>query len=259
MWYSPGLPNQRYNIFHATRGHYFGSLAFDRAKALASANHNVEITEDAPGLLSYTLNTDAPDFDDIIPERKRTQYTPDEVLASNQPLKLRIPVVSREDMEANGTPLPSLGLLEALHYYVGYHSTVSTQLLDELALLTMGMLVENLVDQMVTETFAETCREDSLLDETSYDTQVVEMLDKDQVLDEDGDEPISKIDMGDFLNSSDELHTSENEPEDDEGDEDDEENISGIRSVVAKPEPRTKRRKKTKTTKKKTERRTGGF
>lgn len=180
---------KRATVFHASHGNYLRGGLIDRNKVMALPHHSLEYL--GTSTIHYTLNRDAPDFPELV-YGKREIYTPDEVLAHLQPGDLKVPMVLRVDMEAQGTPLPRSGLLHALHRYVGAQTDIERRLMDDLALLTLGMLVETMVKLLVTPEMAQayTGEEEDTTPAVGYQRLVVQLLDDDVEADQVSEEDI---------------------------------------------------------------------
>lgn len=122
--------------------------------------------------LQVHIDKDARDMDQVIKQEGRI-ISPDELLEMQKPGQLKIPLMDlketddTEDIgETKCQKLPSSDLLKALHYYVASKYTKNidaknpdrlryVESMDETSLLAMGLLIENWVDELVTE---DVCR-----------------------------------------------------------------------------------------------------
>lgn len=217
------------DVYNAAKGHFAIRHDIDVDKALRSPYHNVEEDDKA---VRFTLNAEAPDFHETFRIDPEWKLSPDEVVAREWTPELQIPVMSREELAEQGTPLPPLELLEVLHEYIGKQDLLKQRQMDELALLALGLLVEYFVANEIDDKFLESFRQPPQLEETkSYRQNVFDMLDESDFLDESGDEKGHAIPAyGDDI-------------EDEEYEDDESEEEVDIKSSKTKTKTKTKREK----------------
>jgi hypothetical protein len=75
------------------------------------------------------------------------RVAPDEILAAKVEAPPLIPVVPRDDIPE----LPEADLLEALHYYISMMYPERKFNFDETALIALGMLMEEMVDETLND------------------------------------------------------------------------------------------------------------
>ncbi|CAN3373306.1 hypothetical protein DIURU_001314 [Diutina rugosa] len=174
------------DVYNAARGHFATKYDIDVDKAVKSPYHNVEEDEKT---VRFILNAEAPDFHETFNIKPEWKLSPDEVLAREWKPELQIPVMSREELAEQGTPLPPSELLEVLHEYIGKQDLLKERQMDESALLALGSLVEYFIANEIDDKFIESFRQPPELEETkSYNQSVFDMLDKSDLSDESGDE-----------------------------------------------------------------------
>lgn len=77
-----------------------------------------------------------------------TKKSADEVIAERKHAPSTIPIKLRD----NKFDLPDSDLLKALHYYISHKYPENKGLFEESSLITMGLLVEEWMDEMIGET-----------------------------------------------------------------------------------------------------------
>lgn len=133
------------NIYHATNGLYTPKSHITREAIQKSDRHSLKVIDDK---LHITLDKDAPDYNEI---HNVIPIPPDEILELRKPSDIKIPYVMRDEfLSKYNVPLPSPDLLTSLHYYASKKG-IATRSLDETALLSLGMLVEDWIDELVDE------------------------------------------------------------------------------------------------------------
>lgn len=137
------------NVYHAVDGRYTKFISLDREKILDSRNHEILIDD---GKISVLLDKDAPDYEDMF-RSKGTKLPADEILDLAKPGALRLPMKTREDFRSDELGLPDSELLKVLHYFTSKKLLKSplVKKFDEGALLALGLLVEQWVDELVDE------------------------------------------------------------------------------------------------------------
>lgn len=137
----------RANIYNACNDEYVRNVKLDPDALLRSKYHKVSMNKVKQR--KVLLDTRAPDFEDVFIE-KGAPMGPDDILEALKPLALKIPVPSRDEVPN----LPLSDLLKALHYYSSF-TGLREHSCDETALLSLGMLVEQWADELVTEEYAK--------------------------------------------------------------------------------------------------------
>lgn len=161
----------RANVYQACEGDFRKGVVFNHARLSQSPHHSVK--KDEEGVLSITIDKDAPDIDEVL-LLQGVSIPPDEILNFVNKTNIRIPMRLREEF-GDGAQLPSSELLKALHYYMSHRVQRSSNRamlergFDETALLALGMVVEQWVDDMVDEDFAQYFAEDTA--ETEMDSE----------------------------------------------------------------------------------------
>lgn len=178
------------NVYQACEGDFRKGVSFNYARLRESVHHSV--AQDDDGRLSITINKDAPDIDEVFLSQG-VSIPPDEILNFVNKTNLRIPMKLREDF-GESAKLPSSELLKALHYYTSHrvaespNRTMLERGFDETALLALGMVVEQWVDDMVDQSIAQYFAEDAGEDGSGSEEDeevVVPELDPLSVLDSD--------------------------------------------------------------------------
>lgn len=96
---------------------------------------------------SAYLDRTAPDYADLF-IKKGNPMAADEILNSQRPLALEIPIKQRS--EFGRVPLPDSDLLRAIHY-MAKHLDVPRLTFDETALLALGLLAESWADELISK------------------------------------------------------------------------------------------------------------
>lgn len=135
------------NVFDACNDKYVKDAQIDTDAVLRSKHHEASFTKNKQRKI--IVDTEASDYEDIFID-KGTPIGPDDILEAVKPLALKIPTPRREEIKN----LPLSDLLRALHYYSSY-SGLQEHSCDETALLSLGMLVEQWADELVTDDFAK--------------------------------------------------------------------------------------------------------
>lgn len=131
------------NVYLACHDEYRQGVRVDVARLTRSRHHEVHQSgKDA----DVVLDEDASDIEDMY-IAKGTAYAADEVVQQANKSKVVIPIPLREQVA-----LPSADLLNVLHYYASHKLAPPLhRSCDETALLTLGILVELWVDDLVGE------------------------------------------------------------------------------------------------------------
>ncbi|PVH16343.1 uncharacterized protein CXQ87_004218 [Candidozyma duobushaemuli] len=145
LWYA--------NVYDASNDGYVRDVELNMDSLLRSKHHMSSFTKNKQR--KVLLDPQAPDYEDVFIE-KGNPMGPDDILEAIKPSALRIPVPQREEIPV----LPSSDLLKALHYYSS-HSGLQEHSCDETALLSLGMLVEQWADELVTDDYAKMFAEES--------------------------------------------------------------------------------------------------
>lgn len=85
---------------------------------------------------------------DVCAGNSVTKKSADEVIAERDHAPSRIPMKLRD----NTFDLPDSDLLKALHYYISHKYPENKGLFEESSLITMGLLVEQWMDEIIGET-----------------------------------------------------------------------------------------------------------
>lgn len=145
LWYA--------NVYDASNDGYVRDVELNMDSLLRLEHHTLSFTKNKQR--KVLLDPQAPDYEDVFKE-KGNPMGPDDILEAIKPLALRIPVPQRDEIPV----LPLSDLLKALHYYSS-HSGLQEHSCDETALLSLGMLVEQWADELVTEEYAKMFAEES--------------------------------------------------------------------------------------------------
>lgn len=145
LWYA--------NVYDASNDGYVRDVELNMDSLLRLKHHMLSFTKNKQR--KVLLDPQAPDYEDVFIE-KGNPMGPDDILEAIKPLALRIPVPQREEIPV----LPLSDLLKALHYYSS-HSGLQEHSCDETALLSLGMLVEQWADELVTDDYAKMFAEES--------------------------------------------------------------------------------------------------
>lgn len=145
LWYA--------NVYDASNDGYVRDVELNMDSLLRLEHHTLSFTKNKQR--KVLLDPQAPDYEDVFKE-KGNPMGPDDILEAIKPLALRIPVPQRDEIPV----LPLSDLLKALHYYSS-HSGLQEHSCDETALLSLGMLVEQWADELVTDEYAKMFAEES--------------------------------------------------------------------------------------------------
>lgn len=145
LWYA--------NVYDASNDGYVRDVELNMDSLLRLKHHTLSFTKNKQR--KVLLDPQASDYEDVFIE-KGNPMGPDDILEATKPLALRIPVPQREEIPV----LPLSDLLKALHYYSS-HSGLQEQSCDETALLSLGMLVEQWADELVTDDYAKMFAEET--------------------------------------------------------------------------------------------------
>lgn len=145
LWYA--------NVYDASNDGYVRDVELNMDSLLRLKHHTLSFTKNKQR--KVLLDPQAPDYEDVFIE-KGNPMGPDDILEATKPLALRIPVPQREEIPV----LPLSDLLKALHYYSS-HSGLQEHSCDETALLSLGMLVEQWADELVTDDYAKMFAEET--------------------------------------------------------------------------------------------------
>lgn len=145
LWYA--------NVYDASNDGYVRDVKLNMDSLLRLKHHTLSFTKNKQR--KVLLDPQAPDYEDVFIE-KGNPMGPDDILEATKPLALRIPVPQREEIP----DLPLSDLLKALHYYSS-HSGLQEHSCDETALLSLGMLVEQWADELVTDDYAKMFAEET--------------------------------------------------------------------------------------------------
>lgn len=149
-------PTKNASVYTAAAGHYRRGVRFDD-EAVSISPYTTQSIQKGDPLI--TIRRDAPDYNDLF-IHKGTTILPDELLAKKYTTGLEIPLRPREEFPPENQ-LPASDLLKAIHYYASAKVSGSTdgsgsksadgmiRSMDETALLCMGKLVEEWVDELV--------------------------------------------------------------------------------------------------------------
>lgn len=150
-------PTRNPSVYTAAAGHYKRGVRLDE-EAVANSASATESTH-RNGTPLITIQRDAPDYNDLFIHKGST-ILPDELLAKKYSSNLEIPLQPRDEFPQDNQ-LPASDLLKAIHYYASAKVSGSAggsghpradgmiQSMDETALLCMGKLVEEWVDDLI--------------------------------------------------------------------------------------------------------------
>lgn len=130
------------NVFDACDDAYLADSVLDELAILNSPHHSFNLKD---GVKNVILDKSAPDYELMFVE-KGQPLAADEILESLKPLVLKIPLRARSEFRAGQLPMSEL--LMAIQYYAS-HTSMRKYSMNESALLTLGMLVEQWADEMV--------------------------------------------------------------------------------------------------------------
>ncbi|ODV79989.1 uncharacterized protein CANTADRAFT_49371 [Suhomyces tanzawaensis NRRL Y-17324] len=136
-------------VYQACDSQYTKGRAYYRDRLLKSPHH--QVLESNKQIL-LVIDRDADDLDRMI-YRRGNVVPADEMLDSIKPSSIKIPVKFRDEFP-EGHNLPPSELLKVLHHYAAKKFSdepLMARRFDETALLAMGMLVEQWVDEVVDE------------------------------------------------------------------------------------------------------------
>ncbi|KAK6205016.1 uncharacterized protein RJT21DRAFT_12557 [Scheffersomyces amazonensis] len=140
------------NVYVSSSGELVKQRTFDK-RAISNSPHHSII--DTGAGLEIELNKDAKDYEDMV-VRKGFAVPPDEVLGSGILGGIKVPIKHRDEF-TDKRGLPSSDLLEVLHYFTSKKltshdkSAKAIRRMDETALLSLGLLVESWIDEMIDE------------------------------------------------------------------------------------------------------------
>lgn len=134
------------NVYDACNDTFVVDARINEHVIVESANHDIAFSNKQR---KVTLDPLAPDYDDVFVD-KGTPLAPDDILDAVKPLALKIPVKYRNEIEN----LPLAELLRAIHFHAS-HLEITECSLDETALLTLGMLVEQWAEELIDENVAK--------------------------------------------------------------------------------------------------------
>lgn len=137
----------RSNVFDACSDAFLADSVLDELALLKSRYHSFNVKD---GVKSVILDKSAPDYEQMFIE-KGQPLAADEMLENFKPLVLKIPLRSRSEFRSGQLPLSEL--LMAIQYYAS-HTSMRKYSMNETALLTLGMLVEQWADEMVDDDVA---------------------------------------------------------------------------------------------------------
>ncbi|KAI5958926.1 hypothetical protein KGF57_002360 [Candida theae] len=149
------------NVYEAANGEYHESRLINRRYIVENKTAHKLIPK--RNGLKVVIDKDADDLDKVFKAKGRT-IPPDEVLDMMKPGKLNIPFADPEGAKGEKL-LPPSELLKCIHYFVARKYTKDMkrqsdvhkylECMDETALLSMGMMLESWVDELVTEGFCK--------------------------------------------------------------------------------------------------------
>lgn len=135
------------NVFEACDDGFLADSILDEPSIVQSPHHDFYLKD---GTKTIVLDKSAPDYDDMFVERGEP-IAADEILETLKPLALKIPLKARSEFQTGELPLSDL--LMAIQYYAS-HLPIRSYSMNESALLTFGMLVEQWADEMVDDNTA---------------------------------------------------------------------------------------------------------
>lgn len=135
------------NVFDACSDALLADSVLDELALLKSRYHCFNVKD---GVKSVILDKSAPDYEQMFIE-KGQPLAADEMLENFKPLVLKIPLRSRSEFRSDQLPLSEL--LMAIQYYAS-HTSMRKYSMNETALLTLGMLVEQWANEMVDDDVA---------------------------------------------------------------------------------------------------------
>lgn len=148
-------------VYQASNDEYTQNRALSIQNLHQSPNHT--ITKNEKDQYDVELDKNADDYDDMF-LHKGTIVSPDEILEYSRKTSMLVPVKHRNEF-GRGT-LPSPDLTRVLHYYASKKVSGTSKkkqrglrAFDETALLALGLLVDQLVDDLVDQEAGRLCLE----------------------------------------------------------------------------------------------------